>query len=1004
MYKYILFLIFVIIENSALAQCLTSSLIINTGYNPITGLAIPGGANGAAAVQDPHWILTAASPATGAAIAATPIPGLVAVVPGNRADVVTPVGGAWVANPGGNPGNWISGMNSNTYNDQGTGLLYTMTFGRPFRMCTDDSIRFTFYISSDNFTSAANIDGTIVIPTPATGFNAYTFYTQTVWLTTGTHTINFVVNNQNLASLGSNPTGINVYGTIASATGINSMVSESYASCSSYTCGSSCNTISLPDSLHLCQGGSDTLRAAIIGTDSVLNMAWTPIAGLSSSTVLRPLLTVGTTSGWYDITIESLTPYNLVYNGDFSLGNIGFTSTYTYGAGTNSIWNAGTYAITTSPSLVHNGTAAFGDHTTGTGNMMAINGASSATSVWCQTIPVPPNTDFAFSAWVANWSVPGPGQEPILQFMINGTLIGVPITITSAVGAWVHFYAIWNSGANTTASICIYDACTAASGNDFALDDISFQQMCIAKDSIYVKVNSPDTTYSHKDTSLCASVTSVTLTAPTGYNPYLWNTGSNSTSINVSTAGAYWVYATSYCAMLIDTFHLVFRPLPAAPVTRDTSYCVGYGFPASLSVLVDSVPGTLNWYLSGGALYGNTPPPVITTTANYPIGTTWTVSQTVNGCEGATAPVTVRIVPPPAISIAARPWVCQFDSISLTYTGPALVNGGFLWILPKGATVVNGTSLTDSSIYVQFDSTNGNNNVYLIANNLLGECSNEDSIKIQVIKLPTANAYSKADVCMRDTVSLAISSRSADATDFTWYIDNSPLFSSSAAIVISANSNSGGPFSISWTDSGLHIIYVQAFAEHGCTDKPTADTVEVHALPDASFRITTLGGTLCLEDSVLFTANDSNYQNIYKWAPVHFFNNVDKYATWGRVELEHSVVTLTVTDPFGCVASGSREIDPSVCCNVPFPNAFSPNGDGHNDVFRPIPMRAYHRYHVFRIENRWGQTIFESSNNKAEWDGTFNGVLQDIGVYFYYLKYDCDGKTIEQKGDVTLIR
>jgi gliding motility-associated-like protein len=156
---------------------------------------------------------------------------------------------------------------------------------------------------------------------------------------------------------------------------------------------------------------------------------------------------------------------------------------------------------------------------------------------------------------------------------------------------------------------------------------------------------------------------------------------------------------------------------------------------------------------------------------------------------------------------------------------------------------------------------------------------------------------------------------------------------------------------------------------------------------------------------VLFSANDSNYQNKYSWSPAHFFTGTDSHAEWGKVQLEQSVVTLTVTDPFGCTGTTSTELDPTTCCNVAFPNAFTPNGDGKNDVFRPFPQaKGFHTYHVFRIQNRWGQTVFECTNNKAEWDGTFNGVPQDMGVYFYYLKYDCGGKTLEEKGDVTLIR
>jgi gliding motility-associated-like protein len=229
------------------------------------------------------------------------------------------------------------------------------------------------------------------------------------------------------------------------------------------------------------------------------------------------------------------------------------------------------------------------------------------------------------------------------------------------------------------------------------------------------------------------------------------------------------------------------------------------------------------------------------------------------------------------------------------------------------------------------------------------------------------------------------------------------MTSSSALNIIAANSNSGGPFSISWIDSGRHVIQLNTSTEQGCKSEPSFDTIDVHTIPDASFKVTLRPGSLCIEDSVLFTANATNYNYSYLWSPAHFFNSVNKPSIWGRVEQSKSIITLTVTDPFGCIAGNSVEIDPGSCCTVSFPNAFSPDGDGQNDFFRPI-YAGYHRFHIFRVANRWGQTVYESSNNKMQWDGNYNGVPQDVGVYYYYIKFDCGGNTLEQTGDVTLIR
>jgi gliding motility-associated-like protein len=305
---------------------------------------------------------------------------------------------------------------------------------------------------------------------------------------------------------------------------------------------------------------------------------------------------------------------------------------------------------------------------------------------------------------------------------------------------------------------------------------------------------------------------------------------------------------------------------------------------------------------------------------------------------------------------------------------------------------------------VVFDSSSDSTYLVLTTTDDYGKCSTQQSVRVTVIPHPTAYSYSKQDVCVGDTVTLAISTQSPDAYKFNWYVDyTTPIANSPAMAIIASNSNSGGPFSITWLDTGTHVIQLNTFTEQGCTSKPTFDTVNVHAVPDASFKITNIGNSLCIEDSVLFSANTINYNLAYAWAPAHSFTNINEPSAWGRVELAQSIITLKVTDPFGCAASASLELDPGTCCTVAFPNAFTPNGDGQNDFFRPL-FSGYHRFHEFRILNRWGQTVFESANSSLQWDGNYNGVPQDIGVYFYYIKYDCGGKTIEESGDVTLIR
>ena len=805
MNRYILFLFFLIIGGSAQSQCLTSSLVINTGYNPITGLAIPGGANGATPVPDPHWILTAVSPGVATAIAGTPIVGLIEVIPGNKADIITTLAGPWISNPAGNPGNWISCLNSNTYTDPGTGIPLNMTLGRPFRMCTADSIKLTLYISSDNYTSAANIDGTIILPTPATGFSAYTFYTQTVWLTAGTHTFNVEVVNQNVASPSSNPTGLNVYGTFSSATGTNSLVSEVYASCSTYACGSTCNTISLPDSLHICEHGTDSLHATVIGTDSVISIAWTPITGLSSSTVLNPAITVGTTSGWYDITIQSITPYNLVYNGDFSLGNTGFSSSYTYSPPPSTTLIEGDYSVYTNPYGVHTGYTSMVDHTTGTGNMMIINGGPTPSSVWCETIPVTPNTDYDFSAWIANCSAVTTGAYvPILQFIVNGVLLGTPTTISAVPGVWVNFFSTWNSGANTTATICIYDEVTVTTGNDFVIDDISFHQICKSKDSIYVAVTLVDTTYSHRDTSVCPPLTSVTLTAPAGYASYTWSTGTTSSSITVSATGAYWVYAPGACTMFIDTFHLSIAPVDTTYNHADSNAC------ASASSITLTAPGGYSSYTWST---GSTASSITVSAA----GAYWVYAP--SPCAMLIDTFYVAFNPLPVVNLGNDTGFCSGNMLILSSTQP------------PGSTFQWSTGSTLDTIHV---STTGT--YWLHVNN---GCDATDTINITVNPLPVVNLGNDTIECQGVPLVLQSSITYTGAT-YLW------------------NTGATTP-SITVTATGTYWLQV---SNGGC---PGSDTIHLAILYD-TVTLHTHDTAVC-KGALLQVFTTGNPANTYQWIP-----------------------------------------------------------------------------------------------------------------------------------------
>jgi hypothetical protein len=164
-------------------------------------------------------------------------------------------------------------------------------------------------------------------------------------------------------------------------------------------------------------------------------------------------------------------------NGDFDAGNSGFTSSYTYVANNadptikDELWPEGTYSVWSNPNELHSGFSACTD-LSGSGNMLVVNGSSTANvALWTQTISVTPATLYYFVTEVTSVNSASPAQ---LQFSVNNVLLGSVFNASATTCQWNKFYSTWNSAGNSSVTISIVNQNTASSGNDFALDKISF--------------------------------------------------------------------------------------------------------------------------------------------------------------------------------------------------------------------------------------------------------------------------------------------------------------------------------------------------------------------------------------------------------------------------------------------------------------------------------------------------------------------------------------------------
>ena len=167
---------------------------------------------------------------------------------------------------------------------------------------------------------------------------------------------------------------------------------------------------------------------------------------------------------------------------------------------------------------------------------------------------------------------------------------------------------------------------------------------------------------------------------------------------------------------------------------------------------------------------------------------------------------------------------------------------------------------------------------------------------------------------------------------------------------------------------------------------------------------------ICPEDALTVSDSSTGTINSWNWifggiATSNLQNPPPQYFPDINREVYYNI-TLIVSNPLiNCIDSSTKILRVLNNCYIGVPSAFTPNGDGLNDYFWPHNALKADNLE-FKVYDRWGQLVFQSSNWQQKWDGTFNGAPQPAGVYVWFLSYTNHdtGQKVFQKGTVMLIR
>ncbi len=523
---------------------------------------------------------------------------------------------------------------------------------------------------------------------------------------------------------------------------------------------------------------------------------------------------------------------------------------------------------------------------------------------------------------------------------------------------------IWSNGAVTQN---IY-----ATGNNTYTVTITDANSCsgISNSLQISELQAPTASITQTPSGPVCTGDTVTLVASSAVS-WQWSTGATTQSISIIGNGNYTVLVTNNagCSAISSPANISYLPQTNASINPSGSILITPGQSVSLS----ANNGT-GYAWSNGA-----------TTQNINISNpgTYTVIVTdPNGCLSTPATVNITLQDPATMAIALGSTnICDGDSVEILSSFPT----GNQWfrngIAISGATAQTFYAKQSGAYYLKVIQANGGPDLY------------SDTINISIIVLPSTITAIEDSACKGQPVYLSITPQSG--ITYSWY--DQPT----GGTLLTTGSSFTTP-----ALNGSLTLYIELSDNNGCVknnrfnitafqlETPVADFVNNNAQPVSG------GFQISFQDASTFADNyfwdfgepgsSGNTSTIS--SPSHIYANVGDY-----------LVTLTTTNNSGCSDQILRTISVNRSNNIFIPNAFTPNNDGSNDLFRVRGNNI--AYYDLSIFSSWGQRIWFSPKETTGWNGTVNGDLVPNGTYSYVVEvFFEDGNKELYKGNISVIR
>jgi len=468
---------------------------------------------------------------------------------------------------------------------------------------------------------------------------------------------------------------------------------------------------------------------------------------------------------------------------------------------------------------------------------------------------------------------------------------------------------------------------------------------CIAIDSATILSPQALQVNIGNDTTICQGQT-VNIHPSLAYTTYQWSTGAITSSIDVTTSGTYWlkVINSSGCNGS-DTIQLTVSALPQIQINPSApSICTGET--VQLTGTANPSSTVLSWStgLSGSSINAS------------PVSTqSYTLYGSNNGCKDSVS-ATVTVKPSPLLSISPSPVsICQGTQVTLI-ANSSLSGTNYTW----------STGASTNSIQV----SPGVSTSYSV----IGEanlCKDTAEVFVTVTDAPIIQVVaSKNPICEGEPSTLTASGNLPNI-NYTW---NTGDIGNTLIVSPIVQKNYGVKGTVANCSDSVGI---------------TIDVIKKQILDIGDDRL------LCLGEDVLLDA--SHYIGLFTWSTG---------STSPAIVVNEPGIYWVSVNNNGCISTDSIIFSP--CTQLWVPNAFTPNGDGLNDLFQAVLSDNGIEFEL-SIFDRWGGILFHTNNKEIGWDGMFQGQPLPPGVYTWRISYQATDhygmkRTIIEKGIVSLIR